>query len=112
MGQVWRRPIRRENRDGSPPSPIVRVRLRVTEFEVVQLTDERQSIPGLTIFSRLKEDKFAEDQRIVVIDNVATLADLGDWIILVNGQAASIVSQEEFDELYEPIGRESQENKG
>lgn len=57
----------------------------------------------MTVFERLEDDQYSENKRIVVIDSLGTLAEFGDWVLMIGRKAASIMSKEEFDGLYLPI---------
>lgn len=101
MDDIRHRAIRRKS--GHETGPTLRVKLRITEFDVIRFNNEQDNIPGLTVIERLPTDEYPENTRMVIIGDVATLAEFGDWAILVNGEAASILDPEDFKELYEEV---------
>lgn len=101
MGDIRHRAVRRES--GHETGRTVRVKLRTTEFDAIQFNNEQDNIPGLTVIERLPTDEYPENTRMVIIGDVATLAEFGDWVILVDGEAATILTHEDFKGLYEEV---------
>ena len=52
---------------------------------------------------RLEGDTYGPNQRMVIIGEMGTLIEFGDWIILLDEEAVTVVSNEEFELMYEIV---------
>jgi len=101
MREVRRSPIRPDV--GRQIGEVTHIALRVTEFDALRFQHEEDPIPGLVVMPRLEGDTYGPNQRMVIIGEMGTLIEFGDWIIMLDGEAVTVVSNEEFELMYEIV---------